>query len=182
MKTILYSNNFESLEAPKVPLRAPSRGTIGEVHDLISKGLVWNGESTPVDNLWETCSKEVERRSTEALRFNVPEIDGALSTGGLSSGALHELQRPLSQRSHNRSYSNTPCSQCNRRLLHLVRERLAPKGLRRSSLLYSLDRATFVANPVLPSSTPPLIVPLYRSPQRQAHPLGDRNGSTISTY
>ena len=91
MKTILYSNNFESLEAPKVPLRAPSRGTIGEVHDLISKGLVWNGESTPVDNLWETCSKGVERRSTEALRFNVPEIDGALSTGGLSSGALHEF-------------------------------------------------------------------------------------------
>jgi hypothetical protein len=91
MKTILYTNDSNALEPFTGPLRVPSNGPLGEVHDLITKGLVWNGESTPVDNLWKTCSKGVKRKRSEVIHFNVPEIDGALSTGGLSSGATHEF-------------------------------------------------------------------------------------------
>jgi hypothetical protein len=91
MKTILYSNDYNNLEEVAPPLRASSKGIAGEVHDLITRGLVWNGESTPVDNLWETCSQGGQRTSRDTLHFNIPEIDGSLSAGGLSCGALHEF-------------------------------------------------------------------------------------------
>jgi len=91
MKTILYSNDFNKLEALAEALPSSSAKVSLGVHDLITKGLVWNGESTPVDNLWKTCSQRVEHRKVDTLQFNVPEIDGSLSTGGLSYGALHEF-------------------------------------------------------------------------------------------
>ena len=91
MKTVIYASEFNYLEQQAAPLQTPSTRVGLEIHDLITKGLVWNGESTPVDNLWETCSHRVERQKSAAIRFNVPEIDGALSAGGLSCGALHEF-------------------------------------------------------------------------------------------
>jgi protein ImuA len=91
MKTILYSSVFNNLEED-----APSSGSTNhrisrEVNELITQGLVWNGESTAVDNLWETCSQQTRRLSVETIPFNLPEIDGALSAGGLACGALHEF-------------------------------------------------------------------------------------------
>lgn len=91
MKTILYSSIFNHLEEPGVSSSTTTRRVSREVHELITQGLVWNGESTPVDNLWETCSQQAQQLSVETIRFNIPEIDSALSTGGLTCGALHEL-------------------------------------------------------------------------------------------
>lgn len=56
------------------------------VHELVSSGLVWRGSQGDVDNLWEGCSHR-----SEVIPFNAPEIDRALSGGGLSCGALHEF-------------------------------------------------------------------------------------------
>ena len=91
MKTILYSSVLNKLEEQSTPPCPTGQRISREVHELITQGLVWNGESTPVDNLWETCSQQAQQRSVERIPFNLPEIDGALSTGGLACGALHEF-------------------------------------------------------------------------------------------
>lgn len=91
MKTILYSSIFDKLEGDQ-PQSAPSTHRISrEVHDLVTQGLIWNGESTPVDNLWETCSQRPQQSASETIPFHLPEIDNALSSGGLACGALHEF-------------------------------------------------------------------------------------------
>jgi hypothetical protein len=91
MKTILYSNNFKDLEEQAEPACATNAAVTRGLNELISEGIVWQGESTPVDNLWETCSQPPQRQRGEAIPFNVEEIDGALSVGGLACGALHEF-------------------------------------------------------------------------------------------
>ena len=91
MKTILYSNNFNALEAYQAASSSPKNAPLGDVHDLMTQGLVWNGESTPVDNLWRTCSKPSAPQHNRSIPFNVPEIDQALSSNGLACGALHEF-------------------------------------------------------------------------------------------
>jgi protein ImuA len=91
MKTILYSNTFKELEEQASPISATSSAVTRSLNELISEGIVWQGESTPVDNLWETCSQPPQRQRAEAIPFKVEEIDGALSVGGLACGALHEF-------------------------------------------------------------------------------------------
>ena len=91
MKTILYSNTFKELEEQSSPISATSSAVTRSLNELISDGIVWQGESTPVDNLWKTCSQPPQRQRAEAIPFKVEEIDGALSVGGLACGALHEF-------------------------------------------------------------------------------------------
>ena len=91
MKTTLYSNNFKELEQQAAPLGATNPVLARGLNELISEGIVWQGESTPVDNLWKTCSQQRQRQKGEVIPFNVQEIDGALSVGGLACGALHEF-------------------------------------------------------------------------------------------
>jgi protein ImuA len=88
MKTILYSSAFNILPEQPGSQGSAVKGVTHNIHDLITKGLVWKGESTPVDNLWETCSQRV---AADVIPFNLPEIDASLSAGGLSQGALHEF-------------------------------------------------------------------------------------------
>ncbi|MEN9845812.1 MAG: hypothetical protein RIS36_959 [Pseudomonadota bacterium] len=91
MKTILYSNNFKGLEDQTEASSAMSPAVTRSLNELISNGIVWQGESTPVDNLWKTCSQRNQRQRSEAIPFKVDEIDGALAVGGLACGALHEF-------------------------------------------------------------------------------------------
>ena len=91
MKTILYSNNFKDLEGQSSPACTTSPAVARSLNELISEGIVWQGESTPVDNLWETCSQRPQRQQSGVIPFHVGEIDGALSVGGLACGALHEF-------------------------------------------------------------------------------------------
>jgi hypothetical protein len=91
MKTILYSNNFKDLEEQAgSSCSAVPAGALG-LNELISQGVLWTGESTPVDNLWETCSQQPQRQRSAVIPFNVQEIDSALAVGGLACGAIHEL-------------------------------------------------------------------------------------------
>ena len=86
MKLHNFTHKFSTLEElPALPAplpKAPSK----DIHDLITEGLVWKGESQPVDNLWERCS-----RQQDSIPFGAPEIDEALSSGGLACGAVHEF-------------------------------------------------------------------------------------------
>ena len=91
MRTILYSNRFKELEEPAGRSCATPPAEVRSLNELISEGIVWQGESTPVDNLWKTCSQQPHRQRSEVIPFNVQEIDGALSVGGLACGALHEF-------------------------------------------------------------------------------------------
>jgi hypothetical protein len=91
MKTILYSNNFKDLEEQAERSSAMSPAVARSLNELISNGIVWQGESTPVDNLWEKCSQPTQRGRNEVIPFNIEEIDGALAVGGLACGALHEF-------------------------------------------------------------------------------------------
>lgn len=86
MKLHNFTHKFSVLEELSVPVPSVSKATSKGVHDLIMEGLVWKGESEPVDNLWESCS-----RRADAIPFGAPEIDGALPAGGLACGAVHEF-------------------------------------------------------------------------------------------
>ncbi len=85
IKLELYSDNDELGELSAQALRQP-RVASGGIHQLLTTGMVWHGNYRAVDNLWESCSKSVE-----SIHFNIPEIDSALSHGGLLCGALHEF-------------------------------------------------------------------------------------------
>lgn len=91
MKTILYSSIFNELANASESPSSTVKGLTRSIHELITQGLVWNGESTPVDNLWRTCSQRAQLPPTGVIPFNLPELDDSLSTGGLSQGALHEF-------------------------------------------------------------------------------------------
>ncbi|MEY4668323.1 MAG: hypothetical protein RL518_1022 [Pseudomonadota bacterium] len=91
MKTILYSNTIKGLDEHSTPPSSTSPAIARGLNELISQGIVWKGESTPVDNLWKTCSQRPQQHRNAVIPFNVEEIDGALSGGGLACGALHEF-------------------------------------------------------------------------------------------
>lgn len=86
MKTLeLYSDYNELSDLPSEQPCGTSTLSKG-INDLITEGIVWNGNYRAVDKLWKSCSKPVE-----SLQFNVPEIDNALPQGGLQCGAIHEF-------------------------------------------------------------------------------------------
>lgn len=90
MKTVIYSSDYNTIGEQASITTPASQCARRGVCELITNGLVWPGDYRPVDNLWKTCSQPVEVRAP-VIPFNVPEIDGALSLGGLSCGALHEF-------------------------------------------------------------------------------------------
>jgi hypothetical protein len=81
----LYSD-YEDLDRHSPDLLSAHSTTSKGISELITAGVVWHGNYRAVDNLWKNCSKPVE-----SINFNVPEIDSALSSGGLLCGAIHEF-------------------------------------------------------------------------------------------
>lgn len=86
MKIHNFTRKFSILEDFPPPAAPSAKALTKGIHDLMTEGLVWNGEAQPVDNLWESCS-----RQGEAIPFGAPEIDDTLATGGLACGAVHEF-------------------------------------------------------------------------------------------